>query len=52
MLAPIMAGFLYQQNKSSIYPPALAAILLGIFLSLNFAPRHAKIHAQPATTLE
>ncbi|HEY3311095.1 MAG TPA: MFS transporter [Anaerolineales bacterium] len=52
MLAPIMAGFLYQQNKSSIYPPALAAILLGIFLSLNFAPQHAKTHPQPATTLE
>jgi hypothetical protein len=41
ILAPIAAGFLYQRDKISIYPLALVAILVCIFLSLIFAPHPA-----------
>jgi MFS family permease len=44
ILAPIAAGFLYEQDKSSVYPIALAAILVIIFLSLVFAPHPSKDH--------
>jgi MFS family permease len=42
ILAPIAAGFLYERDTSSIYPVALVAIIVSIFLSLIFAPRPTK----------
>jgi len=50
IIAPIVAGFLYQQDKASIYPLACIAILACIFFSLVFAPHTAKDQLQP--TLE
>jgi MFS family permease len=39
ILAPIVAGFLYEQNPAFIYPAALLTIIIGVVLSLKFAPR-------------
>ncbi|MCX6078180.1 MAG: MFS transporter [Chloroflexi bacterium] len=50
IIGPIAAGFLYQQDKASVYPIALAAIIAGVFLSLVFAPRTTRDQIQP--TLE
>jgi len=41
IIAPIAAGFLYKENKASIYPLAFSIILAGILLSLVFTP-HTK----------
>jgi DHA1 family tetracycline resistance protein-like MFS transporter len=50
ILAPIIAGSLYQYDKASIYPLALTGIIVGIFLSMAFAPRTDRDQLQP--TLE
>jgi len=47
ILAPIAAGFLYAQETSSIYPVALVAIIVVIFLSLVFVPRPSKNQLEP-----
>ncbi len=47
ILAPIAAGFLYARDKISIYPVALAAILVSVFLSLILAPRPNQDQLQP-----
>jgi MFS family permease len=49
ILAPIAAGFLYQQDKGIIYPIGMAAIVGAIVLSLVFAPHTAKDQLQPAS---
>jgi DHA1 family tetracycline resistance protein-like MFS transporter len=50
IIAPILAGFLYQRDKASIYPLACLAIIACIFFSLIFAPHSLKDQIQP--TLE
>jgi MFS family permease len=47
ILAPIVAGFLYEQDKISIYPVAFVAIIAAVFLSLMLAPRPSKEQLQP-----
>jgi predicted MFS family arabinose efflux permease len=47
ILAPIAAGFLYEQDTSSVYPVALVAIIAVILLSLIFTPRAPKDRLQP-----
>jgi len=47
ILAPIIAGYLYQQNAVSIYSLAFGAILIGAFLSLAFTPQASKDQIQP-----
>ncbi|MCX6064293.1 MAG: MFS transporter [Chloroflexi bacterium] len=47
ILAPIAAGFLYEQDTASIYPLAFVAVLVAIILSLFFAPHPAKKQLQP-----
>jgi MFS family permease len=42
ILAPIVAGFLYQRNTGSIYPLAFASILAVVMLSLFLAPRQPR----------
>ncbi len=39
ILAPIIAGYLYERNTASIYPISFVTILAVIFLSLIFTPR-------------
>jgi len=39
IFAPILAGYLYEQNPFTIYPISLGLILAGIALTLFFAPR-------------
>ncbi len=48
IIAPITAGLLYQQQKSSVFPIAFFAILAGILLSLAFTPRASREQIQPA----
>jgi MFS family permease len=52
ILAPIIAGFLYQRDKSLIYPIALVCILAVIILSLFLAPRQPKTPAAPVIDLQ
>jgi predicted MFS family arabinose efflux permease len=47
ILAPIAAGFFYQRDAASVYPVAFVAIILGIFLSLLFAPHSPKDQLLP-----
>lgn len=47
IVAPVAAGMLYSQDKTSIYPWALGTILAGLFLSLIFAPHSARDHHIP-----
>jgi MFS family permease len=47
ILAPIVAGFLYERDTISIYPIAFIAIAVSVFLSLIFAPRPSKEKLQP-----
>jgi predicted MFS family arabinose efflux permease len=46
IFAPIAAGILYQQDKTAIYPLAMAAIGISVFVSLIFAPHPAKEQLQ------
>jgi MFS family permease len=48
IFAPIVAGFLYQRAAASVYPIALIAIIISVFLSLIFAPHPPKEHIQTA----
>ena len=47
ILAPIAAGVLYERDTASIYPLAFAGMLVVIFLSLIFTPRHKKDQLLP-----
>ena len=38
IIAPVVAGFLYEQNPAAIYPAALLTIIIGVILSLIFSP--------------
>jgi len=48
ILAPIAAGFLYQQDKTSVYPIALAGILGAIVLSLVLSPHTPRNQQLPS----
>lgn len=50
IIAPIVAGVLYQRDAASIFPLAFATIIACVFLSLAFAPQPAKDQLQ--STLE
>lgn len=39
ILAPLLAGFLYDKNPASIYPLSLLLITIGVIVSLIFSPR-------------
>jgi hypothetical protein len=39
ILAPLLAGFLYEREPTSIYTLSLLLIVLGLIISLLFAPR-------------
>ncbi len=47
ILAPVLAGFLYESSPTSIYPLACVAVVVGIGLSLLFSP-----HPQPILVVE
>jgi predicted MFS family arabinose efflux permease len=51
IIAPIVAGLLYEWDRASMYPLALIAIGVSIVLSLIFAPHPAKDQLQPAFEL-
>jgi hypothetical protein len=42
ILAPLLAGFLYDKNPASIYPLSLLLITIGVIVSLIFAPREKR----------
>jgi MFS family permease len=42
ILAPLLAGFLYDKNPASIYPLSLLLITIGVIVSLMFAPREKR----------
>jgi predicted MFS family arabinose efflux permease len=48
ILAPVIAGMLYQQDTGAVYPIASVAILAAIFLSMVFAPHSSKDQLQPS----
>ena len=48
IIAPIVAGIIYQWNPISIYPLAFAGTILAIILSLFFAPDPARNLLQPS----
>jgi hypothetical protein len=39
ILAPLLAGFLYDRNPASIYPLGLLLVTIGVVVSFIFAPR-------------
>lgn len=39
ILAPLLAGYLYDKNPASVYPFSLLLITIGVFISLIFIPR-------------
>jgi MFS family permease len=39
ILAPLLAGYLYDKDPASIYPLSLLLIAIGVIISLIFAPR-------------
>ena len=47
VIAPVIAGALYQQNPVSIFPIALVAILIGAGLSVAFSPRSSGPNPEP-----
>lgn len=47
ILAPIIAGFLYERDTASVYPVALIAIIGAVLLSLLFSPHPPKEQLQP-----
>jgi predicted MFS family arabinose efflux permease len=49
VLAPILAGVMYQNDPTSIYPLAFAAVITGVLLCLRFAPRNRLAESVPAT---
>jgi hypothetical protein len=46
IFAPIVAGFLYQQDRTVIYPLTVAAIGTSVLVSLIFAPHPVKDQLQ------
>jgi MFS family permease len=42
ILAPLLAGFLYEREPTSIYPLCLILVSIGIIISLLFAPREER----------
>jgi len=39
ILAPLLAGYMYDNNPASIYPLSLLLVTIGVIISLVFAPR-------------
>jgi MFS family permease len=39
VLAPLLAGYLYDRDPASVYPLSLLLIAIGVIISLVFAPR-------------
>ena len=39
IVAPLLAGYLYDRNPASVYPLGLLLITIGVIISLAFAPR-------------
>ncbi len=39
ILAPLLAGYLYDKDPASIYPLSLLLITIGVIISITFAPR-------------
>ena len=39
ILAPLLAGYLYDKDPASIYPLSLLLITIGVIISFIFAPR-------------
>lgn len=46
ILAPLLAGYLYDQDPASIYPLSLLLISIGVIISLIFAPREKRLAAK------
>jgi len=42
ILAPLLAGYLYNRDPASIYPLSLLLITIGVIISLVFAPREKR----------
>jgi MFS family permease len=42
ILAPLLAGYLYDQDPASIYPLSLLLVSIGVIISLVFAPREKR----------
>jgi MFS family permease len=42
ILAPLLAGYLYDKDPASIYPLSLFLITIGVIISLIFAPREKR----------
>ncbi len=42
ILAPLLAGFLYDRDPASIYPLSLLLITIGVIVSFVFAPREKR----------
>jgi len=42
ILAPLLAGYLYDRDPASIYPLSLLLITIGVIISLIFAPREKR----------
>lgn len=42
ILAPLLAGYLYDKNPASIYPLSLLLITIGVIISIIFAPREKR----------
>ena len=42
ILAPLLAGYLYDKDPASIYPLSLLLIAIGVIISLVFAPRERR----------
>ena len=42
ILAPLLAGYLYDKDPASIYPLSLLLITIGVIISILFAPREKR----------
>jgi len=42
ILAPLLAGYLYDKDPASIYPLSLLLVAIGVIISLVFAPREKR----------
>jgi hypothetical protein len=49
ILAPLLAGYLYDKDPASIYPLGLLLITIGIIISLLFSPREKR---EPAIEID
>lgn len=46
ILAPLLAGYLYDKDPASIYPLSLLLVTIGIIISFVFAPREKRLVAK------